>query len=142
MSSKLKFRLYGLITLINVIVGVITGGLLHEFWPQYYFEWFPSIPCFYWIVAILMVFFLDRVRKKKGDVSVTTYMLVRLSKFMLACLFLILYVQFIGTHITSFGITLMLFYFIYLILEVYTIYLYEKKRMNREKREKNEQCNQ
>ena len=142
MGSRLKLRLYGLITLINVVIGVIAGGILHSFFPQYYFEWYPSIPIFYWIVAIAMVYFMDQVRTKKGDVSITTYMLVRLTKFMLACVFLMLYVQLVGTHITAFGITLMLFYFIYLSLEIYIVYLYEKKRMNREKREKNEQCNQ
>ena len=142
MGSKLQIRLYGLITLINVVLGVAVGEILHSIWPQHYFDWYPSIPCFYWIVAMAMVFFLDRVRKKKGDVSITTYMLVRLCKFLLACAFLAVYAELIGTKLEVFGIVLMLFYFIYLTLEVYTIYLYEKKRMNREKREKNEQVNQ
>ena len=33
----------------------------------------------------------------------------------------------------------MLFYFIYLGLETYTVYLFEKKRMKREKKENDEQ---
>ena len=34
---------------------------------------------------------------------------------------------------------MMLFYFIYLVLETYTLYLFEKKRMISEKKEKDEQ---
>ena len=42
-------------------------------------------------------------------------------------------------HLRMFGFTLMLFYFIYLGLETYTVYLFEKKRMKREKKENDEQ---
>ena len=45
-------------------------------------------------------------------------------------------------HLRMFGFTLMLFYFIYLGLETYTVYLFEKKRMKREKREKDDEYNQ
>ena len=37
----------------------------------------------------------------------------------------------------AFGLTLMLFYFIYLTLETYTVYLFEKKRLKKKKQEKN-----
>ena len=110
----------GLITFINVAIGVSLGGLLYTIWPEHYFSWYPSIPFFYWVMAMAMTFFLDRVKRKNGDVTVTMYMLVRL----------------------TFGFTLMLFYFIYLGLETYILYLFEKKRMKREKREKDDEYNQ
>ena len=127
MSGRLKIKLFGLITFINVAIGVTLGGLLYTIWPDHYFEWYPSIPLFYWIMALAMVFFLDKVKRKNGDVSVTT------------CIFLWMYTNWVGTQLRTFGFTLMLFYFIYLTLETYTIYLYEKKRMKREKKEQDEQ---
>lgn len=141
MSGRLKIKLFGLISFVYVAIGVTLGGLLYTIWPDHYFEWYPSIPCFYWLTALAMVYFLDKVKRKNGDVSVTTFMLVRCSKFLLACIFLWMYANWIGTQLRAFGFTLMLFYFIYLALETYTIYLYEKKRMKREKREKDEQKN-
>lgn len=141
MSNRLELRLIGLITFINAAVGVAAGGLLYDFAPEHYFKWYPSIPVFYWLMAIAMAFFLNLVKKKKGDVTVTTYMVVRFCKFTLALVFMWLYATLIGEQLRTFGFTLMLFYFIYLGMETYTLYLYEKKRMNREKREQNETTN-
>ena len=123
----------GLITFINVAIGVSLGGLLYTIWPEHYFSWYPSIPFFYWVMAMAMTFFLDRVKRKNGDVTVTMYMLVRLCKFTLAFVFLWMYAAFVGQQLKTFGFTLMLFYFIYLGLETYILYLFEKKRMKREK---------
>ena len=118
----------GLITFINVAIGVSLGGLLYTIWPEHYFSWYPSIPFFYWVMAMAMTFFLDRVKRKNGDVTVTMYMLVRLCKFTLAFVFLWMYAAFVGQQLKTFGFTLMLFYFIYLGLETYILYLFEKKR--------------
>ena len=85
--------------------------------------------------------FLPRPRKNV-DVTVTMYMLVRLCKFTLAFVFLWMYAAFVGQQLKTFGFTLMLFYFIYLGLETYILYLFEKKRMKREKREKDDEYNQ
>ena len=52
----------GLITFINVAIGVSLGGLLYTIWPEHYFSWYPSIPFFYWVMAMAMTFFLDRVK--------------------------------------------------------------------------------
>lgn len=139
MSGRLRMKLMGLITFINVVIGVALGGLLYTIWPSHYFEWYPSIPVFYWLSGMLMTFFLDHVKRKKGDVTVVTYMVVRLCKIILALVFLWLYATMVGQNLKAFGFTMMLFYFIYLVLETYTIYLFEKKRMKREKLERDEQ---
>lgn len=139
MSGKLKMRLMGWITFINATVGIALGGLLYTIWPEHYFKWYPSIPVFYWLTAMAMTYFLDSVKRKKGDMTVTTFMVVRFCKFTLAIVFLWLYAQVVNERLKMFGLTLMLFYFIYLGMETYTIYLFEKKRMKREKRENEEQ---
>ena len=138
MSGRLKMRLMGWITFINVTIGIALGGLLYTIWPEHYFKWYPSIPIFYWIMAMAMTYVLDLVKRKNGDVTITTFMVVR--KFTLAIVFLWLYAQLINERLKAFGFTLMLFYFIYLGLETYTIYLFEKKRIKREKKENDEQC--
>ena len=147
MSNRLELRLIGLITLVNVAVGVVVGGLLYDFAPEHYFKWYPSIPLFYWLMAIAMAFFLNLVKVffvlhlREAFVERQAVMnignVVR-TKFTLALVFLWLYAAFVGEQLRTFGFTMMLFYFIYLGMETYTLYLYEKKRMNREKREKNE----
>ena len=139
MTGWLKFKLMGLITFINVAIGVTLGGLLYTIWPDHYFKWYPSIPIFYWVMAIAMTYILDRKKKKNGDVTITAFMVVRFCKFTLAVVFLWLYAALVRENLRMFGFTLMLFYFIYLGLETYTVYLFEKKRMKREKTENDEQ---
>ena len=139
MTEWLKFKLMGLITFINVAIGVTLGGLLYTIWPDHYFKWYPSIPIFYWVMAIAMTYILDRKKKKNGDVTITAFMVVRFCKFTLAVVFLWLYAALVRENLRMFGFTLMLFYFIYLGLETYTVYLFEKKRMKREKKENDEQ---
>ena len=139
MTGWLKFKLMGLITFINVAIGVTLGGLLYTIWPDHYFKWYPSIPIFYWVMAIAMTYILDRKKKKIGDVTITAFMVVRFCKFTLAVVFLWLYAALVRENLRMFGFTLMLFYFIYLGLETYTVYLFEKKRMKREKKENDEQ---
>ena len=104
-------RLMGWITFINASVGIALGGLLYTIWPEHYFTWYPSIPVFYWLTAVAMTYFLDRVKKKNGDVTVTTFMLVRFCKFTLAIVFLWLYAVLVNERLKAFGLTLMLFYF-------------------------------
>ena len=139
MTGWLKFKLMGLITFINVAIGVTLGGLLYTIWPDHYFKWYPSIPIFYWVMAIAMTYILDRKKKKNGDVTITAFMVVRFCTFTLAVVFLWLYAALVRENLRMFGFTLMLFYFIYLGLETYTVYLFEKKRMKREKKENDEQ---
>lgn len=138
MRGRLKLKLMALFTFINVAIGVTLGGLLYTVWPGHYFAWYPSIPLFYWVTGVILTYLLDRVKKKKGDVTITTFMIVRFCKFTLALIFLWLYAALVGKQLKVFGFTMMLFYFIYLVLETYTIYLFEKKRMKREKSEKDE----
>lgn len=137
MSSKLKLRLFGWITFINVTVGISLGGLLYTIWPDHYFRWFPSIPLFYCLVDLAMVHCLDSVKRHKRDMSITVFMVVRMCRFVLACVFLWMYASWVGERMKAFGFTLMLFYFIHLVIETYTNYLYEKKRLKRLKEEKN-----
>lgn len=142
MTGWLKIKLMALVTSINVVIGVIYGVVLHTVWPELYFKWYPTIPLFYWLTAMAMAYFLDRVKRENGDVAVSTFMLIRLTRFALAIVFLWIYVSIIKEDMMMFGVTVMLFYFIYLILETYIIYLFDKKRMKREKREKDEMLNQ
>lgn len=139
MKVKLTLRLIGLITFINAVTGITLGGLLYTIWPDHYFKWFPSIPIFYWLMAIVMTLVLNMVKKKQGDVTITVYMVVRFCKFTLALIFLWMYATLVGERLKAFGFTLMLFYFIYMALETYTLYLFEKKRLKREKRENEKQ---
>lgn len=137
--SKLKGRLIALVSALNLVLGLMLGVILYVVWPENYFAWYPSIPLFYWITGCAMALFLNNAVQKHYNHITTIYMLVRMCKFVVALVFLWLYAALVREHLKMFGFTLMLFYFIYLGLETYILYLYEKKKMNRDRKEKDEQ---
>ena len=103
MTGWLKLKLMGLITFINAAIGVTLGGLLYTIWPDHYFKWYPSIPIFYWVMAIVMTYILDRKKRKNGDVTITAFMVVRFCKFTLAVVFLWLYAALVRENLRMFG---------------------------------------
>ena len=139
MTGWLKLKLMGLITFINAAIGVTLGdrkstlgGLLYTIWPDHYFKWYPSIPIFYWVMAIVMTYILDRKKRKNGDVTITAFMVVRFCKFTLAVVFLWLYAALVRENLRMFGFTLMLFY-LFGIGNVYGLSVREEKNEKREK---------
>ena len=133
MTGWLKLKLMGLITFINAAIGVTLGGLLYTIWPDHYFKWYPSIPIFYWVMAIVMTYILDRKKRKNGDVTITAFMVVRFCKFTLAVVFLWLYaalvreIENVRLHPDAF-----LFY-LFGIGNVYGLSVREEKNEKREK---------
>lgn len=125
---KLGVRLLLLLTVIYVSVGVILGVILKFLVPWLYFAHFPLIPLFYLITGVILNFVLDQCRSKRPERLVNVFMIMRMVKLLLTVAFLAIYDQFIGEHRIKFAITLVLFYVIYMSLESYLFYLYEKRR--------------
>ncbi len=78
-----------------------------------------------------MLVVLEKADRKNPDSVISAYMITRVFKFLITMILLWMYLEFIGEQIKNFGLTLMLFYFIYLIFETYMFYLYEKRRMKK-----------
>ena len=132
MTGWLKLKLMGLITFINAAIGVTLGGLLYTIWPDHYFKWYPSIPIFYWVMAIVMTYILDRKKRKNGDVTITAFMVVRFCKFTLAVVFLWLYAALVKFENVRLHPDAFLFY-LFGIGNVYGLSVREEKNEKREK---------
>jgi hypothetical protein len=129
--NRLRFRLLLFITGVYSAIGITLGGLLYTLWPSHYFSWYPSIPIYYYLIEIIMLVVLEKADRKNPDSVISAYMITRVFKFLITMILLWLYLEFVGEQIKNFGLTLMLFYFIYLIFETYMFYLYEKRRMKK-----------
>lgn len=125
---SLGIRMLLLLTVIYTSVGVLLGVILKFLVPQLYFAHFPLIPLFYLVTGVILNFVLDECRSKRPDRLVNVFMIMRGVKLLLTVVFLAVYEKYIGEHRTRFALTLVLFYFIYMSLESYLFYLYEKRR--------------
>lgn len=136
---RLKLRLLGLVTGINLALGILVWLFLFVLWPHHYFKWYPSIPAYFWLMGVIMILVLNRRKSQDPNYVVTAYMVIRMTKLLSSLVFLWLYTALVHEYIYAFGLTLMLFYFIHLAIESYVFYLYEKRRMIRKKAKENRQ---
>ncbi len=113
-------------------VGIVLGVILRLAVPGLYFSHFPLIPLFYLVTGVVLNFALDAIRSKHPDRLVNMFMFMRMVKLVLTVAFLGIYDRFIGEDKMKFALTLVLFYLIYMSLESYLFYLYEKRRKKHE----------
>ena len=124
---KLKIKLFCLLSIAYVIVGVIGGFIFGLLIPEEYFGLFPVIGVFYWVLGLILVVSLDRCRKTNPDKLMNTFMPNKTIKFVLTLLFLILYTNFYPEVKMQFAISLVCNFFIFSFLEMYIYFLYNKK---------------
>lgn len=129
---KLGIRLLLLLVAIYGGVGIVLGVILRLAVPGLYFSHFPLIPLFYLVTGVILNFALDAIRSKHPDRLVNMFMFMRMVKLVLTVAFLGIYDRFIGEDKMKFALTLVLFYLIYMSLESYLFYLYEKRRKKHE----------
>lgn len=129
---RLGIRLLLLLVAIYGGVGIVVGAVLRLCVPWLYFDHFPLVPLFYLVTGVVLNFVLDACRNKHPDRLVNMFMFMRMVKLVLTVAFLGIYDRFIGEHKMKFALTLVLFYLIYMSLESYLFYLYEKRRKKHE----------
>jgi len=128
---RLIFRMMLVLTGINILAGMIAWLLLTYVWPTCYFAYFPLIPVYFWIVGIGMAISMEITHSENPDAITMTYMVARSVKLMLTGLFVGAYAWLVNENIKEFGLTTLSFYLLFLAMESYVFFLYEKRRAKR-----------
>jgi len=131
---RLIFKLLLLITAIYLAVTLVIGIFIYYIWPENYFSWFPAIPVFFWVMGVGLAFSLELTHTEKPDSVTMTYMIARGVKLILTAIFIGGYAFIVHTNLKQFGLTTLVFYMTFLILETYMFYLYEKRRTKRKRK--------
>lgn len=126
---RLIFRMIMVLTGINVLAGLIAWLLFTYVCPDHYFAYFPLIPVYFWIVGVGMAISMEITHSENPDAITMTYMVARTVKLLLTGLFVGGYAWLVDENIKEFGLTTLAFYVIFLALESYVFYLYEKRRV-------------
>ena len=113
-------------------LGVLFGLLLRFVFPEYYFQAYPTIPVFYYILGLMTVQTLEHSKPSSEVSMVNRYMLMRGFKLLVTLIFIGCSLFFMKQKRTNFLLVVMMFYFVYLILETYFFYRYEKRLKNKE----------
>ena len=125
--EHLKRRLNIILTVIILLCGCGVWWLLKTVLPNSYFDWYPVIPGFFYIMGLVFVTFITRDYKENQRKLVNLYMIIKLCKVAASLLLGSIYLIFVKVHLRDFSIVFIGFYLLYLGIETYFFYLTEER---------------
>lgn len=129
-----KWRIFRSIFMLFAAVGTIYGLGLYYLMPDHYFPLYPVIPATYFVMALCLFSALHRYRATSSLKIIALYMVLRGVKVLVTFLLGLLYTIFVNQQERTFLLSLVIFFFIYLIYETRLFYRYEKLHRRRFKK--------
>ncbi len=108
-------------------VGLIVGLVLWFYFPEHYIGIYPLIPLYYLVIGIVFSALMYRYKKTNPRHLINIYMLMRTIKFGVTLGSIVVYEIATSWKAYGFVIMMMSFYFLYLIIETYLYYIFEKR---------------
>ena len=134
-KTRSKFIL--ILTAVILITGFGLKYLITEALPQYSFSAFTSIPVFFFLLGLGLIYMLTAINNTDGKKLVNKYMLMRVIKVLSSLAFLLIYWLINKREIKNFAVAFIVFYMIFLIFETW-VYLQVEKNMKKNLEIKND----
>ena len=134
-KTRSKFIL--ILTAVILITGFGLKYLITEALPQYSFSAFTSIPVFFFLLGLGLIYTLTGINNTDGKKLVNKYMLMRVIKVLSSLAFLLIYWLINKREIKNFAVAFIVFYMIFLIFETW-VYLQVEKNMKKNVEIKND----
>lgn len=134
-KTRSKFIL--ILTAVILITGFGLKYLITEALPQYSFSAFTSIPVFFFLLGLGLIYMLTAINNTDGKKLVNKYMLMRVIKVLSSLAFLLVYWLINKREIKNFAVAFIVFYMIFLIFETW-VYLQVEKKMKKNVEIKND----
>ena len=134
-KTRSKFIL--ILTAVILITGFGLKYLITEALPQYSFSAFTSIPVFFFLLGLGLIYMLTAINNTDGKKLVNKYMLMRVIKVLSSLAFLLVYWLINKREIKNFAVAFIVFYMIFLIFETW-VYLQMEKNMKKNVEIKND----
>ena len=134
-KTRSKFIL--ILTAVILITGFGLKYLITEALPQYSFSAFTSIPVFFFLLGLGLIYTLTAINNTDGKKLVNKYMLMRVIKVLSSLAFLLIYWLINKREIKNFAVAFIVFYMIFLIFETW-VYLQMEKNMKKNVEIKND----
>jgi amino acid transporter len=134
-KTRSKFIL--ILTAVILITGFGLKYLITEALPQYSFSAFTSIPVFFFLLGLGLIYTLTGINNTDGKKLVNKYMLMRVIKVLSSLAFLLVYWLINKREIKNLAVAFIVFYMIFLIFETW-VYLQVEKKMKKNVEIKND----
>jgi glucan phosphoethanolaminetransferase (alkaline phosphatase superfamily) len=123
---QLNKKLIILFTAIILIAGWSGWWLLHDVMLLTNIGLYPAIPAFFFVLGISTITILTHINRNNGRKVVNVYMILKLIKFILAAIAVLVLFLVVGENKKTLLLTFAAYYFIYIICEVYIYSQVEK----------------
>lgn len=132
--SKTKRNFIGLLTLLTLVSAGAGAMILRGALPEYYFEGYPFIPIYFYILGLLSMYIVDAYKRFTPQKVLLLYMAMKVMKMILSLVLILIYCLIVDEQIKAFLLTFVSFYLVYLIVETWFFFAMNWKR----KKEKQE----
>lgn len=128
--ENLKKRLNIILTAVMLIFGWGIWWLLKSVLPNSYFDLYPIIPSFFYVLGLIFISVITRDYKENQRKLVNLYMIIKLCKVAASLVLGSIFLIFVKVQVRDFSIVFVGFYLLYLGIETYFFYLTEEKIKN------------
>ena len=139
MSSKrvkLGVKILLLLSATYIAVGIVTEVVYYFLVPARYFELYPAIGVFYFVMGLISFYSLVHHRNTSQTHLLNVYMFGRMVKLFLTILFLLIYIFLFDPHKKAFALTMFANYIVFSGLELYIYSLFIRRLTKHEKKHK------
>ena len=113
-------------TLLILVSGWTIGSILAIWFPEYYFEWYPFIPVFFYIFGWFDISIFETCRRYAPQKMQLVYLGTKAIKMLFSLMVLLIYAVKVEEKKVEFFLTFFAFYLISLAFESWFFYRYER----------------
>ena len=132
----MRVKLQALATVV-FLIGVLLGFACKLWFPRYWFDAYPFILLFYWLMEMVLSFLIDRKGVVENPVAdamqgkhfMKVLMISKMVKMLLTIILIAVYIILVKDHVVEFVISAVAFYLLTLCVETYVV----TKRVKSEK---------
>lgn len=126
--SKTKLNFIGLLTLLTLVSAGSGAMILRIALPEYYFEGYPFIPLYFYVLGLLGVYMFGAYKRYTPRKMLLLYMAMKGMKMILSLILILIYCLVVHEEIKAFLLTFVSFYLVYLIFETWFFFKMDWKR--------------
>ena len=113
-------------TVLILVSGWTIGSILATWFPEYYFEWYPFIPVFFYIFGWFDISIFETCRRYAPQKMQLVYLGTKAIKMLFSLMVLLIYAVKVEEKKVEFFLTFFAFYLISLAFESWFFYRYER----------------
>ena len=104
---------------LTILVGGVLGWIYFSIFPEHYFQGYPALPVFFFLLGVGTVGLMEKWGKTMPQKITLMYLLARRGRTILSLVFLLVYCITAREEAFRFALAFVVFYMIYLIFDTW-----------------------